>query len=381
MTSGDQAPVTVVVVNSLSFTGTTWLNLVLGSHPRCFTLGPPDRAWRLRRDGARDRTCLVHGADCPFWSGFWKTHDADANFFAQLAGHAGRDVVITNNPLADGAGRDLRAADLWVKEIQFVRDGRAIAASHVRHQRGKVSFFEAVAGFLHPSFSTFRWEQDDPDRLCLRYEDVLADPHGALARIAAFTGLDYDESALRFWEHEQHITSGNGGTVALVRLAQGLPMGSFADRQFYEEQFARMREQGPAAFSDARWEEELTRQDRFIFDVLCGAVNARFGYARDRFTLDEIAEFAGRLRRLLQDPTLEPAHRSLLADALRREDLLDAAERKGAIGLRVQLRPGHLRSLGLELTPGQVQRLALALAGAGAGLAAVAMAIGAMACR
>ena len=41
-TSGS-TPIRVVVIESLSYSGTTWLNLVLGAHRDAFALGPADR--------------------------------------------------------------------------------------------------------------------------------------------------------------------------------------------------------------------------------------------------------------------------------------------------------------------------------------------------
>lgn len=41
-------PPKVVVIRSVSYAGTTWINLLLGSHPSALYLGPPERIWRLR---------------------------------------------------------------------------------------------------------------------------------------------------------------------------------------------------------------------------------------------------------------------------------------------------------------------------------------------
>jgi hypothetical protein len=286
---------TVVVINSLSFTGTTWINLVLGSHPRAFALGPPDRVMKLTPKDAGD-ACRVHAASCPFWPGFFASYDPAGNFFVQLAEHADRDVIVTNNPIPDGAGRELDHPGLRPKQIYVVRDGRAIAASHHR-KYPDTPFLESVRDWLLPSLSTFPFDPDDPDRLCLRYEDVLADQPGALARLGDFVGLEYDERALAYWEHEHHVTAGNAGSIMMIKLAQSVPVGESENRAFYAGQLEALRADPRRTFTDERWHDELSPRDRFVFDALAGAVNERYGYERDRFTVDEMRTFEAELGR------------------------------------------------------------------------------------
>ena len=47
--------VTVVNLRSLSYSGTSWVNLVLGSHPGAIAIGPPDRIWKLPVEEAEER--------------------------------------------------------------------------------------------------------------------------------------------------------------------------------------------------------------------------------------------------------------------------------------------------------------------------------------
>jgi hypothetical protein len=351
-------PVTVIVIHSLSYTGTTWLNCVLGAHPRGFALGPPDRVYRMRESGGR--ACLVHGDDCAFWPGFLRDYDPSRNFFLQLAERSGRDVIVTNNPLPDGAGSELRHPDILVKPIYLIRDGRALAASYRRHVEG-ASYLDGITSFLHPSFHDFYFDPDNTDKLCLRYEDVLAAPLPALTRIGVFVGLAYDERALRFWEHEQHVTSGNAGTIGLIRIGQQLPTNDFRGHEFYAEQFARMQNEGPAAFDDRRWIADLTTRERFLFDVLCGTANARFGYERDRFTLGEIAEYSAELRAAQGAGELTPEIGALTDLGLTGQTppaRIVSADSPCIRGLREQLNLRHLARSGLHLSAAQTRKLA-----------------------
>jgi hypothetical protein len=352
-----QEPVTVIVIHSLSYTGTTWLNCVLGAHPRCFALGPPDRVYRMLGSGGK--ACRVHGDDCVFWPGFLRDYDIRGNFFLQLAQRSGRDVIVTNNALPDAAGSALRHPDIVLKPVYLIRDGRALAASYRRHVDGS-SYFDAITNFLTPSFQDFYFDPDNTDKLCLRYEDVLTDPLAALSRMSAFVGIDYDIDALRFWEHAQHLTAGNAGTIGLIRIGQQLPITKFHDHEFYAAQFRRMQEQGPAAFEDTRWMTDLTVRERFLFDVLCGTANARFGYTRDRFTLSEVAEF-GRELRAAQAAGELASNISQLVDLGLAGQAAPAsvisADSPCIRGLREQLSIRHLARSGLHLNAAQTRRL------------------------
>jgi hypothetical protein len=306
--------ITVVVIRSLSYTGTTWLSLVLGSHPRAFALGPPDQAWNQRHEGWPDR-CRVHGTECELWPRFHQTYDPNRNFYVQLAEVSGRSVIVTNNPLPDGAGSDLEHKDLDVRNIHVIRDGRAVAASYHR-KHPDTSFYDVMHKWLRPSFTAFPFDPHDPDRLCLRYEDVLADQRGHLQRFSDFVGLDYGEEALRFWEHDHHPSSGNAGTVMMVRLAQGLPVPGNVQGGFYEDQLRRLIEDPTLSFEDERWREELTTRERFVFDYFCGADNERHGYERDRFTTDEMQQLSGELGLALENDL--PVVESLLGRVKRK---------------------------------------------------------------
>jgi hypothetical protein len=304
-------PVKVVVVKSISYTGTTWLNAVMGSHQQCFLLGPADRVWQARKTGIAD-ACLIHDEDCPFWPAFFKDYDADRNFFIQIAEQSGKQISVTNNPVQDGAGTELKHPDIEVRYIDLIRDPRAIWASYMR-KSPETDPLDSIVNWLFPAVRKFKFNEDDPDRLALRYEDVLADQLRILQRIGRFIGLDYNERSLRFWEWDHHITSGNMGTISIIKMGQGIPLQNFKERAFYQDQFEAMKSKGQPRFSDERWKTELTRRNLFLYELLCGELHERFGYARDSFTLKEIMRYSQELATAYRE---NPAERALLSKPL-----------------------------------------------------------------
>ena len=286
-----QTPVTIVNITSPSYTGTTWLCLLLGSHPRALTVGPPDRVWGLRDAGFAD-ACRVHGKDCGFWSGFAERYDPGRNFYVQLADYADKDYIVINNPTPAHEKAEMRHPDIVIKPIRIVRDGRALACSFSRHL--KVDMHDAIREHIRPLFGQFPLETDRDDMIGARYEDVLGDQRAWLERFGRFIGIEYPADALEFWTYDHHMTSGNAGTMALLKFFQGIEVRNFKDRGFYESQFERMRA-GEKSFDDQRWRGELGRRELYQFDRYCGVGNAAWGYEADAFTSVERADFEAEL--------------------------------------------------------------------------------------
>lgn len=270
---------TVVVIRSLSYSGTTWVNLLLGCHERAFSFGPPgdfdvpsgDRPWKRGR-------CFVHQDACGFWPAFEAEWDGEENLFVALAARSGRNVIIINNPPGDEPWTSRLANDrVAVKEMILLRDGRAICASHQQHHAGTpfeetLAWFRAGAEGLLASASS--------DALRVKYEDVVADRARALGRIGEWLGLEYHADAQRFWAFEHHIVGGNGGTVRLLRDLQGVE--PFPEDARGHDRYAalaeRIRAGETTVMHDDRWRTDLTGEQRRAFDERCGEVQRAMGY-------------------------------------------------------------------------------------------------------
>ncbi len=313
-------PVKVVVVKSISFTGTTWLNAVMGSHEQCFLLGPADRVWQARKTGLAD-ACRIHDENCSFWPKFFKGYNAARNFFIQLAEHSAKPIIVTNNLIPNGAETELAHPDIEVRYIQLIRDPRAIWASYMR-KNSETDPLESMVNWLYPAIRNFKFNEDDPDRLSLRYEDALADQLKIFQRIGKFIGIDYDARSLRFWDWDHHIVVGNIGTTSLIKMGQGIPLQNFSERAFYEAQFEAMKSKGQPCFTDERWKTELTRRNLFLYELICGEHHERFGYVRDGFTLKEFILYSKELLRAYKET---PGERALLSKPLLALDKLRIA--------------------------------------------------------
>ena len=265
--------ITVVCIKSISYTGTTWLNCLLGCHENAFALGSPERILNL---DDWNEACLVH-SNCPFWPEFQKVYDPAGNFFLQLAEFSGKDFIIINNPRSD-----LIHKQITIKQIYIVRDGRAVCTSYVRH---KDSDFQSAVRWFTPPASAVKF--DDKDVLYLRYEEVIRDQSSAIKKIGDFIGLEYPENFYKFWEFDHHLISGNASIYGMIKRFQGIPFELQPERNaFYENEYQRLKGNVKEPVFDERW-KELSREDLYFFDRSCGEINESWGYPRHVFTDEE----------------------------------------------------------------------------------------------
>lgn len=276
--------VKVVSIFSASYTGTTWLNYVLASHPAAMYLGPYDRARQnLQQFGAS--ACRIHGEGCPFWNGFLRGFDPERNFFLQLAAYSGKTHFLINNPQMNGGeyARDLKHPDIQFLPILIIRDLRAIFASKLRKSK-KESAAQVLNDFvLWCAGRPLEVMQEFDPLPVVRYEEVRHDLVKVLENIGPGLGLEYSAEAERFWTYDHHPVAGNHGPCSFIAFHQGRPYPDFVGREHYEKQFEQINSGAAIHFNDERWRQELGPSLLRMFDIKYGEINAKMGYPRDSF--------------------------------------------------------------------------------------------------
>ncbi len=266
-------PIVVVNIISTSYSGSTWLNLLLGSHSQAFSAGEMKLAYRVGR-----ALCSLHGAACPVWSRF--RVDAAENPFRQLARITGRRCLIVNN------SRRLlpfqHPPEIAARYIFLVRDGRAVTASFLRKQRGR-SMWTAARWWARNMRRRCRFVASLPPEhvRLLRYEDLLADTPGRLAELTAFVGLDFEPAQLDYQQHEHHYIGGNPGTLTQAaggNVSQEAYAALGIKPQARGWDLSHYQRTPPARFRDERWRSELSAGQLRLFALLAGRWNRHFGY-------------------------------------------------------------------------------------------------------
>ncbi|MET4349253.1 sulfotransferase [Bradyrhizobium sp. RT9a] len=149
-------------------------------------------------------------------------------------------------------------APLWPRAhfVHIVRDGRDVAASHLKTvpDWGYRTAAEAARGWLEVVSRPHRVAP--PDRyLELRYEDLVSRPRPTLTQILEHLGLPWDEAVLRHAEY-QH---------ALFDHPYGHPAAESAGKPLHSGRLG-------------RYAEDLTRAQIAEFERIAGSELARLGY-------------------------------------------------------------------------------------------------------
>lgn len=265
----------VVHIISTANSGSTWVNLILGSHPDAFSVGELKMAIR---PGLND--CTVHGCECPVLSKF--DPHTEENPFLQLQRLTGKSIFIVNN------SRKFLPAQMHdriqSRFVHLARDGRAVTASYLRKRR-QPDMWHAARRWVHEVKRDRRLMQRlrRQPNCRLHYEAMVAHPLEQLEKLCSFIGIDCDHAMLRYWEHEHHFFGGNRGTLfAMLKkhdpsaeappAPSTSPTGQSENLQYYAQT-------NLASFDDQRWKQQLTARQLWVFRLLAGRTNHAIGYS------------------------------------------------------------------------------------------------------
>ncbi|MDD5671499.1 MAG: sulfotransferase domain-containing protein, partial [Candidatus Omnitrophica bacterium] len=307
----------VIALQCVSYTGSTWLSLVLGSHEGALAIHNPEYTQKMLANSP-DRVCMIHGAACSLWPEFAKRYKPKSNFFIELAKFTGKKILIIANPRMQITHQQLNHSSIQKKVIHLIRDSRALAASYARKNPGK-DILQVLHDWLFRAIRAYPLKPDDSGMLTLRYEDIEAQSEKSLGRIAQFTGIPYTMESFRFWEFEHHIAGGNGPAVRPIKYFQGIPMADVSEQDPYIRFIEKAKNTGDYKFRDERWKKELTRKDLFFIDVFCGNENQKLGYERDVFSPEEIREYSQELSEANRQGRLSPAMAEILSSEFKQQ--------------------------------------------------------------
>lgn len=304
---GNRVTSKIVFILGIGRSGSTLLDLMLGSHSQGFSLGEVSKLpeiYQKKRDPA---------AFCPtgtFWADHFSPQDAE-QLALGLSGRrlhrpiplkverwlrelVGRDAVL--NPytlmlqrlqqplLIDSSkypdwvaqrlqAREFRQGHLSAYVIHLVRDGRAVLNSYLRafpdltvetiSQRWLVNLAqcEQVYQTIAPHC-----------RLQVRYEQLASTPQTVLQQICAFLGIPFEPAMLEYWQHDHYPIAGSRSVRALLARYRQQPMGP-ATQQVYKRYYADM---GLKIQLDQRWKTELEADKLKRFQQIVGDRNRPF---------------------------------------------------------------------------------------------------------
>jgi hypothetical protein len=297
----------VVFILGSGHSGSTLLDLILGSHPDVFGLGELVNLARAVDAPVEDfpHLCYVCDGRCPFWN---DRADVDVlrryfsrrgllspltrglsrmrrSVYEHFFEWSGRPVLIDSSKGVSWIRQQLRPRCHWVGSMEPIllyirRDGRAVVNSRLRKYPGKrledeVLHWKRNVVAMNDYYGRFPF----PRKHSVRYEDLTARPEEVVEGLCGALGLRYEPAMLRYWEHEHHTTFGNTGTRSLIFRYRAALAGAETAGQHPDLQEVRGRHGahydslGLGIRPDTRWQKELSEEQLAVFEALAGEVN------------------------------------------------------------------------------------------------------------
>jgi hypothetical protein len=232
----------LLLIRGLGHSGTTILDLALGTHPRMLGLGEAVRVLRTPLPGEETRgparlraelkherlcTCGRTAALCPIWGDLltWLPEhdhlplpDKLQQLLDQVDRHSsqqGREISWVVESYQDDLQLPLGVLpDLEVRVVFLVRDVRSWVHSRARDAQRKGQAFPALRSLARWWWVNRRFEREL--RSCgkpvfvLGYEQLALDPERALTRLCSWLGLEFTPAMLQpGGASNSHLLAGN----------------------------------------------------------------------------------------------------------------------------------------------------------------------------
>lgn len=324
----------VVFIMGTAHSGSTLLDLMLGSHPDAFSLGELcqlQRAYKLDklryllpfyRNKSRqstmsdakslgelqNRICAVCEGHCPFWGG-----NVNLNLLALslakgkrkrkhiipeqlirrfirrifnpykfLFSKTKKHILIDSSKSVDWVSYQLSSGEFKSKSIEeyllyMVRDGRAVVNSILRKYPHK-TVAEITPNWVNQvnRMNKFFNEFDADEKMMVRYEELATNTIPTLKNICSLLEIEFSSTMVEYWKHEHHPLGGNIGVRSLIWRARNWQTRRFDRlRQINDDYYDKL---GLSIKLDLRWKNELSRDQVEKFECIVGSLNAPFRY-------------------------------------------------------------------------------------------------------
>ena len=221
------AKIPVIYIAGSSHSGSTVLDLLLGSHSAVESVGEakkiPEIFSRMAKGEKPFCTCQHELASCPLWSdllagdvGDLKRDDtASARLFGNVLKKQGKSVILDSSKTIGRALLFARSELFDPLFVHLVRDSRAVVFSSRRKKNkgGKSGYglVQTARGWQKLNSRIPRRLRSEGARrtIFVRYEDLTDNPRGTLEKILHAAGLAWEPSMLSFRQHVHHNIEGN----------------------------------------------------------------------------------------------------------------------------------------------------------------------------
>ena len=296
----------VVFIMGTGHCGSTLLDLIIGSHQECFSLGQfmSLPLFLDQRDTFRYlQICGVCGKGCAFWNEQITLEEYEHHFFPQELSYSKlfthnvyeylfkmteSYVLIDSSKNPMWIQHQIELLSMWPDILPYLiflcRDGRAIVNANLyKYPDISVSdlasrWKEGIVGMdeYFNSFSTKR-------RVKIHYEDLSENPDDVIASVCQWLDFSYESDMLSYWKHDHHPIDGNLAARSLIfnyqnQLSEPI-FQTLKNRLNKPDSYWNFyRQIGLSITPDMRWKHHMSPEMLQEFDSIAGDVNTSFGY-------------------------------------------------------------------------------------------------------
>ncbi|NER84957.1 MAG: sulfotransferase [Leptolyngbya sp. SIO1D8] len=297
----------VVFILGIGRSGSTMLDLMLGSHSQGFSLGEISK---LPEIFGRQPT---PAALCPS-SSFWPDHfsqedtqrlaiglsghrlhpqiplklerwvrellhqDDILNPYTLLHKRIGKSLLVDSSKYPDWVARRLDAREFRKGPMQgyvihAVRDGRAVLNSYLRAYPD-ITIETVSQRWLANLEKCERLYETLPSHRCLQmqYEALATEPTKIMQDVCSFLEIPFEPAMLEYWQHDHHYIAGSRSARALIARYRNQPVPSNT-QEVHGDYYAKM---DLTIKLDQRWRQELQAEQLDQFHAIVGDRNKPF---------------------------------------------------------------------------------------------------------
>lgn len=217
----------LIYIAGSSYSGSTLMDLLLGSHPGIESLGEAKKIAAVQSSGG-EATAICNCGSPVVSCAFWRTvlpapgpfradsPQANADLCRRALSFRGRQVVLDNSKNIGRALMLCRSGLFQLQVLHIVRDSRAVVFSHRRkaERRAKDLGYRMAPvarewQHLNSRLTRVFGSSTGTGYLRVRYEDLVQNPEEEVRRVLRQVALPWDPQVLRFREGAHHGIEGN----------------------------------------------------------------------------------------------------------------------------------------------------------------------------
>lgn len=239
-------PLKLIYIVGTGHSGSTLLDLLLGSHSSIESDGEicafADYFASTSDLTPKQKTCTcgLHVDDCEYWQQVNQKLDLGSSYqdldintknqqdfeaknfqlLSTILEVSGKTVFCDSSKQFKRLNRYLESDLFALTIVHLIRDGRAVGYSKQKKTAKKTDSSEGADKPKNAYFQSLKeWQENNgkiyqdlsshPGYICLKYEDLVANPRAKLTQILAKVDLQFEQQQLEFWQTPCHNLSGN----------------------------------------------------------------------------------------------------------------------------------------------------------------------------